>query len=351
MEYHDQPLQFISSHYFQLKNKNDMKYGAIEGIMAAITYLPVVMILLVSCLTIIYIYPVISYRVDQYYKINLKDLANTDKQMSKVINFNRKWKKIHLFSLFSTSCAVTILLIILHTVSIIKFITYGNEILHDDHRKLPYIHLGISCLLIGVMVVIAIIFSICRWGKSSLIGISFSVNIVYLASYFFPPMVLAFIQDPMQILLTCLMATVVVSFVYGFLLGLGLIVLLKNIQGSLPFSRWSHKTLIHLVISFTAAFSLFFYFILIQCMLTLGSFSDFQSLQNMLLPLLVVLLSIFILKPSYKYVCKTVSGDISKEEKLNVRDPNDEVHISLDKIDSDTQFEEMDGLNNENTIV
>ena len=86
-------------------------------------------------------------------------------------------------------------------------------------------------------------------------------------------------------------------------------------------------------------------------MLTLGSFSDFQSLQNILLPLLVVLLSIFILKPGYKYVCKTVNGDISKEEKLNIGSPTDEMHISLGKSDSDTDFEEMDGQNDESTIV
>ena len=266
MEYHDQPLQFISSHYFQLRNKNDIKYDAIDGIMAVITYLPIVMIPLISCLTIIYIYPVISNRVDKYSKINRKDLkksTNIDMQMSIVRNFNQKWKKIHLFSLLSTSYIVTILLIILHTVSIIKFITYGNEILHDDHRKLLHIHLGISCFFIVTMIAFTIIFSICRWRKSSLIGISFSVNIMYMASYFFPPMVLAFIQDPMQIILTCLMAIVLVAFVYGLLLGLGLIVLLKIIQGSLPFSRWSHKALIRLVISFTAACSLIFYFILI----------------------------------------------------------------------------------------
>ena len=72
MEYHDQPLQFISSHYFQLRNKDDMKYVAIKGILEVITYLPLVMIPLISCLTIIYIYPVISSWVDKYSKMNKK---------------------------------------------------------------------------------------------------------------------------------------------------------------------------------------------------------------------------------------------------------------------------------------
>ena len=340
MEYHDQPLQFISSHYFQLRNKDDVIYNAIEGIMAVITYLPVVMMPLISCLTIIHIYPSISHQVDQYSKY-------TDLEM---ISFHQKWKKAHLFSIFLTSCVVTILLVILHIFSAIHFITYGNEILHDDSRKLPYLYLVISCLLIGIMLATAILVSICRWGKSSLIGISISVNIVYIASYFVPPMVLAFIQDPMQVILTCLMTIVVVAFVYGLFLGLALLVLLKMIQGIKPFSRWSYKTFVYFVISFFTAFSLFFYFILIQCMFTLGSFSDFQSLQNMLLPLLVVLLSIFILKPGYKYVCKTLSGNVGIE-KVNIRSHSDEVHINLDQSNSDTEIEEMGSQNDEDTIV
>ena len=353
MEYHDQPLQFISSHYFQLRNKHDVIYNAIEGIMTMITYLPVVMVPLISCLTIIYIYPIISHHVDQYSKINQKDLklsSKTDVQMSKLINFHQKRKKVHLFSLFLTNCVVTILLVILHIFSAINFITYGSEILHDDHHKLLYMYSGLSCLLIGTMLTVAILVSICRWGKSSLVGISISVNIVYIASYFFPPMVLAFIQDPMQVILTCLMMVVVVAFVYKLLWSFGLFVLFKIIHGIAPFSRWSYKTLINFVISLFTAFSLLFYFFLIRCMFTLGSFSDFQSLQNMFLPLLVVLLSIFILKPGYKYVCKTMSSDVTTEM-VNIRSHVDEVHISLDKSDSDTEIEEIHSQNDEDTIV
>ena len=354
MEYHDQTLQFISSHYFQLRNKDDEKYNAIAGIMGVITYLPVLMVLLIGCLTIRYIYPIISHHVDRFSKSNRKDLkqyTKTDAQMSKLITFNQKWKNIHLFSLFLTSCVVTILLVILHIVSAIKFITYGSKILHDDDHKLPYIYLGLSCFLIGTMLVIAILVSICRWGKSSLIGISISVNIVYIASYFFPPMVLAFIQDPMQIILTCLMTVAVVAFVYALFWGLGLLVLFKIIHGMMPFSKWSHKTLFKGVITLLTAFSIIFYFLLIQYMFTLGSFSDFRSLQNMLLPLLVVLLSIFILKPGYKYVCKTTLSSDVTTEKANVGGHIDEVHISLDKSDSDTEIEEMDGQNDEDAIV
>ena len=167
--------------------------------MTVITYLPLVMMPLMSCLTIIYIYPSISHRVDQYSKFNQEDLkqsTKTDVEMSKLISFYQKWKKAHWFSIFLTSCVVTILLIVFHIFSAIHFITYGNEILHDDNRKLPYLYLVISCLLIGIMLIVAILVSICKWGRSSVIGISISVNIVYIASYFVPPMVLAFIQDP-----------------------------------------------------------------------------------------------------------------------------------------------------------
>ena len=76
MEYHDEPLQFISSHYFEIKNKDDRIYNAVKGIMTALMYLSYVMIPLISCLTIKYIYPTISCYVAQYSKVDRKDFSS-----------------------------------------------------------------------------------------------------------------------------------------------------------------------------------------------------------------------------------------------------------------------------------
>ena len=107
--------------------------------------------------------------------------------------------------------------------------------------------------------------------------------------------------------------------------------------------------------SFLGAIVIFSYFLLIQNMFILGSFSDFKSLQNMLLPLLVVLLSIFIMKPAYKFACKTLNNNNNADKVDYVTSNNiDEVHINLDKVDkadSDIEMEEMDSQKDEDTIV
>jgi len=161
-------------------------------------------------------------------------------------------------------------------------------------------------------------------------------------------MVLAFIQDPLQTIFTWLMAVVVVT-VYTIIWSVGLVWLLRFTRKLLPFSWFLHKKpLLNFVIASLTACSLFFYFFLIRNMFTLGSFSDFQSLQNMFIPLLVVLLSIFIFKPAYKYVCKMINYDFSTEY---VNGSHDEGQNSLSMDDYDTEIKEMNNQNDEDTIV
>ena len=90
-------------------------------------------------------------------------------------------------------------------------------------------------------------------------------------------------------------------------------------------------------------------------MIKLGSFSDFQALQNdMILPLLVGLLTLFILKPVHKYASKyakihvQLSKAVEDEERNNIISDHqvDKVSITINQV-----TQEMDGQNNENTIV
>ena len=357
MEYHDQPLQFISSHYFQIKNKDDTIYDATKGIMTMLPIISIIMMLLTGCLMIKHVYPVILYYVEQYTKVNREVLkqpavssANTN--MLNLVKLNKKRKRYYLLSLFFTSCAVTALLVTLHIVSITKFIAYGNKILHDDHRNLLYFYIVLSCFFIGAMFIIAIIFCACIRRKSGLIATVISLNFVYIASCFFPSMVLAFIQDPMQVILTCVISVAVVIFIYALIWGIGLFVLLIWIRCFMPYSSVLLSTVYSFVMAVLGAIAILLYFLLIQNMFTLGSFSDFKSLQNMLLPLLVVLLSIFIMKPAYKFVCKALSNSNSTEKSNDATSNGvDEIHISLEKVDSDTEMEEMYSQNDEDTIA
>ena len=83
MEYHDQPLQFISNHFFQVKSKGDAKYKIIVCMIKALTYLPLTLMPIISCLTIIYICPWISWHLNQYSEVNEKDEFFQIKQLPK----------------------------------------------------------------------------------------------------------------------------------------------------------------------------------------------------------------------------------------------------------------------------
>ena len=240
MEYHDQPLQFISNHYFQIKDKDDEMYNAVKEIMRILPVLSLSMMILIGCLTIKHVYPVILYYVEQYPKVNKEKLkqsvssVNTNHQMLKLVQLNNKQKKYYLLSLFFTSCVVTALLVTLHVVSITKFVAYGNEVLHDDHHIQLYFYIALHCIIIGALFIIAIVFCVCIQRKSGCTATIISMNIVYMASCFFPSMVLAFIQDPMQVILTCIMAVAIVIVVYALIRSIAFLVLLLWIQPLIP---------------------------------------------------------------------------------------------------------------------
>jgi len=379
MEYHDQPMQFISNHYFKVKSKDDSKYKPIVRIIKALTYLPLTLMPLISFLTIIYVYPRISCYVKQYSKIDEKDefflikhLSYADTQQVKLmqVKIAQKWKTFHLVCLFLTICAITTLLLMLHISSAIAFIDYGNEILHDEefligpngYHYLPYMHAAISCFLNATLFIIAIGWSIYKRRKNIVIATLISLNIIYIMCYFFPTLLFTFIYNPLRTILTCFMAVIVVGIIYAVIWSLGLALLSNVVVKLFPREQFSLKVLIYSFIALATAYSIFFFFALIIDVIILGSFSDFQALQNdMIVPLLVGLLSFFIVKPAYKYACKYAKVQLSKiveddtKEKDNITSNNqvEEVHILINQMEDnhDTETEEMNSQNDENTII
>ena len=117
MEYHDQPLQFISSHYFQIKDKDDnYDIQCNKIITTTLAILSTPMMLLTGYLTIKHMYPAILYYVEQYTKVKKEDLKQPVN--TKLVKLNKKRKRYYLLSLFFTSCVVTTLLVTLHIFSI-----------------------------------------------------------------------------------------------------------------------------------------------------------------------------------------------------------------------------------------
>ena len=61
----------------------------------------------------------------------------------------------------------------------------------------------------------------------------------------------------------------------------------------------------------------YFLTILILLILILGNFHDFQAVENLILPIVIGLLSIFVFKPSCNYVHKVVKDDPNNDATSN----------------------------------
>ena len=135
MEYHDQPLQFTSNHYFQAKCTDSAKYYAVANLMLAITFLPPSMIVLVSLLTVNYIYPMICHYVKEDSQ-DFSKFSNADIKKMMQAKPNQKRKGFKLVSLFLTSLIINVVLLMLHIFSATEFIAYGEEVLNDENVAL-----------------------------------------------------------------------------------------------------------------------------------------------------------------------------------------------------------------------
>ena len=66
MEYNEQPLEFISYHYFQAKDDNHGEYQNVTFLMFALSQFPFFGMPFISIITVNYVYPKILLLVEQY---------------------------------------------------------------------------------------------------------------------------------------------------------------------------------------------------------------------------------------------------------------------------------------------
>ena len=350
--------------------------------MTSLTYLPFALMPLISYMVIIYIYPILSFHISQYsnslrnnqtmnkfFHIKLfVNLDDVDEEKAKPIQakITKKSKRYNLISLFLTSLIMTMILVMLHITSAAEFIDYGNDVLLDEgfpltnDHYLPYIHAVISYTIIIIMLLTAIIFSICKWNLNSLLSTSISVNVIYTMCYFFPTILLAFIHDPLQITYTCFMVIFfIVPFIYAFIWCIGLALLSRVLLKHDHFTLFSLKTLIYFVLLLTAVLAIYHFFNMIVNIVALGSFSDFQDFQSIIFFLLFGLLSFSILKPArnyvYKYVTAKTESVVHNEVNMDVEIDDEKNNISTisNNCADQTEAKENDGQlhNDEDTIV
>ena len=275
-----------------------------------------------------------------------------------------------------------------HVVSAVEIIRYGNDVLQShqdsnkDHSSSPIIFVTLSFCMIVVTYISAVLISVYRWYKEgfdsrslvkpkstkeplnfrSLAVISVIINIIHIVCYFLPYMLLAFIYNPIQTCVTYLALGFYVLCIYL------LFWILKDCytsykrlyssdttgRGFLRFhtsqnytknSESINKNDLYFIIIYTVYFLLgygivlavVFFSAVIFYVLTLGSLNDFEVIQNLIPPLLIGILTYFVIKPTYKQAKEKINlDDESRIEKL-LKDHTKENTKSDDRLSTDQQ--------------
>ena len=129
-----------------------------------------------------------------------------------------------------------------------------------------------------------------------LFQVSFGGFLVYLGFYFLPYMALAFINDPIQTIFIYLIGA---SFAFS---------IFTIIKAVLSYTAikigWLCSTRVktHLILVTATGISIAYFLIIFLFILTLGNFHDFKAIENLTIPIIIGLLSLFVIKPAIKYV-------------------------------------------------
>ena len=210
MEYHDQPLQFISNNFLQEKNRHHGVYRIISLLIFAISQYPLFVMPFIGFLTFRYLYPKILNCLVQHILIE---------HSSKVVVYT---KTMFLFCLSGGIMTINGSLLVAHVGSLSEFIGYGKKVFDDYDRNMQYIHAAFSGSGIVIMLLFALGYQYYRvWmnyeeqpgdlqgiSKATICNVialfttSISINIIYILCYFLPFMLLAFLHDPVATVIT-----------------------------------------------------------------------------------------------------------------------------------------------------
>ena len=315
--FHGQSIKFASEYYFKVKGEGSSKYDTFVSILNVMISLPDTSIIFIVAITIRFIYPTVYYHV------------------KKCQEHEKIFFKAHIWSLFLTSIGTNLALFTIHMISIAKLIEYGNEVLHnkhhfasDDHQRIPIYHAVFTTITMVAVYVVAMAYSVfilvSKKSITTLIAITIILNFVYIGCYFFPYMLLAFITYPLQ---TC--------FIY----------FLEVCFGACAYLLWyslfsfalSDKRLAGLKILLTiwgAVFAIIYFLVAIVYILTLGHFDDFEEIQNLLVPLVIAVFTLFVFKPVHAFA-KEFSTNENEED--NQDNNNGELITNYKEFQEDEQ--------------
>ena len=299
MDYHGQPLQFISSHFFQAKKLYYGIYPGIISLLYTITQFSLIGVPFIGYLSIKYIHPKI-YNYMEWYSKYLTQNCKLPQFYANLILF---------FSFVISNLLTTIALIIAHIFSAMKFSDYGREVLGNIT---PYIHLSISSFAIltmfAVTVAILLVY-IHEITMSFLIATLTSLNIIYISSYYGPFMFLALVHVPLLII-TFIFTSVVTVIIwclltYSFISFVTSEVLVPSwcswntYAFSICFALTIWLLKIGLII-FIFLYAVVLIAIIVIHSFFLGSYNNSPSLEAVVIAILVALIGTVVFKSYYK---------------------------------------------------
>ena len=308
-----------------------------------------------------------------------------------ILSASNKWE-IHEIPLLCLSISLNIALFAFHILSAVEIIKYGNDVLQShqdsskDHSSSPTRAITISFTIIIVTYFSAVVMSVYKWCKGGfdiksliltkkrplnfrfLAAISITINIIHIVCYFMPYMLLAFVYNPLQTFVTYLALGLYVLCAYLlFWIAKYCITSYKILVNSqttdhalIRFLRFyaarSHKDnsesadrnniklkpgyircififyIAYFFLGYGIVFVAIFFSAVIIYVLTLGSLNDFEVIQNLVPPLLIGLLTFFVVKPTLKQA----------KEKFNLDDKSRTEKVPKEVTKEDTKSKDTD---------
>ena len=298
---------------------------------------------------------------------NIKGNRNTNNEQHGGKNENTediRHRRIMIFAISIASIPLILTLFSFHVVASVRLIQYGNEVLYDDNddydsvgfpttdmvtdddhsydvgrddQCVPIVYVVCSffpTVLLFAMLLLqyCVVTCFALENIDSALGLFLQASLggflVYLGFYFAPFMLLAFINDPIQATLIYVIGASCVFCVYLLTYGIifpRMVWLLEGLSSDLLkrlltifladfYCTFKYPSIIFALAS---GISIAYFITILILIVTLGNFHDFQAIQNLTLPIIIGLLSIFVFKPFYKYVKANVevyeSNDADKE--------------------------------------
>ena len=275
--------------------------------------------------------------------------------------------KIHEISLLFLSIFLNIALFAFHILSVFEINKYVSEV--NNNHSFIFAANSITFCFIMVTYSSAVVISVYRFHKGGfeikslvvakdrslnfrfLAAISITINIIHIVCYFMPYMLLAFIYNPLQACVTYLALGLYVVGAYllfwivkycitsykrlvnshttdhalirflRFYAARSYTENLESFDGN-GLRRQHYKCIFifHIALFFLGygiVFAVVFFSAAIIYVLTLGSLNDFEVIQNLVPPLLIGVLTYFVVKPNYKQAKQKINlDDESHIEKL-----------------------------------